>query len=81
MNYIQHTEPSKSEDIKGGDLAINEDGALGVITGYRILQGIYIGVHASNDYALKGSEWESKNPRIIGCVDDAKAFAESLKDE
>jgi hypothetical protein len=39
------------------------------------------GVHVSNDVAPKGSDWESKNPQIIGCVDDAKAFAESLKNE
>jgi hypothetical protein len=81
MNYIQHTQTDEAPHL--GDLAINEDGALGVITAVRKVGTFKIcsGVHVSNDYAPKGSEWESKNPQIIGCVDDAKAFAESLKNE
>ena len=80
MNYIQHT---KLEDDHPsiGDLAINEDGALGVITHYITPLKTCVGVHVSNDHAPKGSEWIGHNPQIIGCVDDAKAFAESLKDE
>ena len=80
MNYIQHTKLA-GEIITRGDLAINEDGALGVIIEYRSRLGIYVGVHVSNDVAPKGSAWESTNPRVIGCVDDAMAFAESLKNE
>ena len=82
MNYIRHTQLAE-EKFSIGDLAINEDGALGVITAVRKIGTYKIcsGVHVSNDYAPKGSDWESKNPKIIGCVDNAKAFAESLKHE
>ena len=88
MNHIQNTQTEDDPHI--GDLALNEDGALGVITAVRkfgrgnALNGSYMacsGVHVSNDYAPKGSEWKSNNPRVIGCVDDAKAFAESLTNE
>jgi len=78
MNYIQHTQLA-GEIVSKGDLALNEDGALGIITSVK--SGVSIGFHVSNDVAPKGSQWESKNPLVIGCVDDAKAFAESLKDE
>jgi hypothetical protein len=81
MNHIQNTQTE--EDPHVGDLALNEDGALGVITAVRKV-GTFMacsGVHVSNDYAPKGSEWKSNNPRVIGCVDDAKAFAESLTNE
>jgi hypothetical protein len=77
MNYIQNTQTEESPNV--GDLALNEDGALGIVTAVR-RYGSYMscsGVHVSNDYAPKGSVWESKNPRVIGCVDDAKAFVES----
>ena len=80
MNYIQHTQ-SADDSPSINDLAINEQGALGVITSYAPLNKVYIGVHVSNDCAPKGSKWTSMNPHIIGCVDNAIAFAESLKDE
>lgn len=79
MNYIQNTQID--EDPRVGDLAINEEGALGVITYYAKLNKTCVGVHISNDYAPKGSKWTSENPRVIGCVDNAQAFVESLKDE
>jgi hypothetical protein len=81
MNYIQNTQIDEKPHV--GDLAINEEGALGVITAVRSIGKLtrVSGVHVSNDYAPKGSEWSCENPRIIGCVDDAKAFVESLKNE
>lgn len=78
MHYIAHTQLA-DEIAHNGDLALNEDGALGIITSVK--SGVFIGVHVSNDIAPKGSPWESKKPCVIGCVDDANAFAESLKNE
>jgi hypothetical protein len=87
MKYIQHTQITslalgeETTRPHGGDLAINEDGELGVITELLPPPNIYGGVHVYDGSAPKGSRWESRNPRVVGCVDDAKAFVESLKNE
>ena len=80
IKYIQYTKlPEESSTV--GDLAINEHGALGVVTGYDKSSKTYSGVHVSNDFAPKGSLWLSEEPNVVGCVDNAMAFVESLKDE
>lgn len=93
MNSIVNI-PLEDATPEIGDLAYNEDGAMGVITDTKlatksaqgfarshVVEKIFVGVHISNDHAPKGSPWESKKPVIVGCVNDAKAFVESLKDE
>jgi hypothetical protein len=90
MNQIEHVVDSAPSI---GDLAYNEDGALGVIiststetiesTGFiksKVARTVYVGVHVSSDHAPKGSPWKSVKPSVIGCVGNAQAFAESLKE-
>lgn len=92
MNQIAHI-PLDDATPEIGDLAINEDGALGVITSTQlqklsttgtfksyVAEKVFIGVHVSNDHAPKGSLWQSKKPVVVGCVSDAEAFVESLKE-
>lgn len=61
MNYIQHDSSDDSPQI--GDLAINEDGILGVIT--ETLSGKKCtGRNAYDD----SKEWESSNPVVVGFI-------------
>jgi hypothetical protein len=93
MNQIVNI-PLEDATPEIGDLAINEEGALGVITSSQlqklnttgtfksyVAEKVFVGVHISNDYAPKGSPWQSRKPTIVGCVSDAKAFVEGLQND
>jgi hypothetical protein len=74
--------------VKKGDIAVCGLGCLGLITNDSMQEIIYkdgnrgmayIGIHLTNKIVPMGAEWSSRNPVIVGHIDDINTFMKHFK--
>ena len=68
-----------SEKITVGTLALCSMGCLGLITSNKMVEVVYgdgntgsayVGIHLTDKFSFIGSRWSSRNPKVVGHIND-----------